>query len=79
MPRWEVNENGKIPTGHGPGPEGLPVSMTDQLMICLEDVSAEYSSGGIVVIPACPSDMGFWGYTSVPEEMCNWWTDLPTR
>lgn len=32
-------------------------------------------------IPAVPTEDGstFWGYTSVPQAGCDWWTNLPTR
>lgn len=80
LPRWEVNEEGKIPSIDGPGPEGLPMSMTDQLIVNLEDVSPSYSSGHTNLIPAVPDEDGiFWGYTSVPEDRCKWWNELPTR
>ena len=80
LPKWEVNEKGKIPTDMGPGPEGMPIPMTDQLLVDLSDVSTSYTSGNTSMVPACPDDDGnFWGYTSVPEETCKWWEELPTR
>jgi len=32
-------------------------------------------------IPAVPTEDGltFWGYTSVPQTGCDWWSNLPTR
>lgn len=81
LPKWEVNEKGKIPTDMGPAPEGMTmIPMTDQLMVNISDVSTAYSSGRTSMIPACPDEDGdFWGYTSVPEENCKWWEELPTR
>ena len=80
LPKWEVNEKGKIPTDMGPGPEGMPIPMTDQLLVDLSDVSTSYTSGDTSMVPACPDEDGnFWNYTSVPEENCKWWEKLPTR
>lgn len=81
LPKWKVNEKGKIPTDMGPVPEGMTmIPMTDQLLVNMSDVSAAYSSGRTSMIPACPDEDGnFWGYTSVPEENCKWWEELPTR
>lgn len=33
------------------------------------------------LVPAVPTEDGttFWGYTSVPQEGCEWWYNLPTR
>jgi hypothetical protein len=33
------------------------------------------------LVPAVPTEDGetFWGYTSVPEEGCRWWADLPSH
>ena len=54
--------------------------MTDQLIVNIKDVSKSYSSGETTMVPAVPDEYGdFWGYTSVPEEYCNWWEELPTR
>lgn len=80
LPKWKVNENGKVPSYIGPGPDGVPACMTDQLIVDLSDVSTSYSSGSTSMVPACPDEDGdFWGYTSVPEEFCKWWNELPTR
>ena len=80
LPKWEVASNGKIPAYHDPGPKGLPMEMTDQLIIDLKDVSKSYSSGRTNMVPAVPDEEGnFWGYTSVPEERCKWWEELPTK
>lgn len=81
LPKWEVNEQGKIPTDMGPAPEGMTmIPMTDELLVDLSDVSTSYSSGTTSMIPACPNEEGdFWGYTCVPEENCKWWEELPTR
>lgn len=80
LPKWKVNEAGKVPSYNGPGPEGMPECMTDHLLVDLSDVSTSYTSGNTDLIPACPDEDGvFWGYTSVPEENCKWWEELPTR
>jgi hypothetical protein len=33
------------------------------------------------LVPAVPTSDGdtFWGYTSVPEDRCEWWRALPTQ
>lgn len=80
LPRWKVNEKGKIPSAFGPGPKGEPEVMTDQLQLDLSKVSKSYSSGRTSMVPACPADdRSFWGYTAVPDEVCKWWAELPTR
>lgn len=80
LPKWKVNEKGKVPSYDGPGPEGQPCCMTDQLIVDLSDVSKAYSSGSTTMIPACPDEEGdFWCYTVVPEDVCKWWDELPTR
>lgn len=80
LPKWKVDEKGKVPSYQGPGPDGEPRSMTDQLIVDLSDVSTSYTSGSTSMVPACPDEDGeFWGYTSVPEENCKWWEELPTR
>ncbi len=81
LPKWKVNENGKIPTNMGPAPEGMTkIPMTDQLLVDISDVSKAYSSGSTTMIPACPDgDGNFWCYTVVPEDVCKWWDELPTR
>ena len=45
----------------------------------------ESSSGGRIdqigwLVPAVPTEENntFWGYTSVPQEGCEWWKNLPT-
>lgn len=79
LPKWKVDEKGKVPSYYGPGPAGQPARMTDQLIVDLSDVSTAYSRG-VSMVPACPDEDGkFWGYTSVPEEVCEWWDELPTR
>lgn len=81
LPKWKVNENGKIPTNMGPAPEGMTkIPMTDKLLVDISDVSKAYSSGSTTMIPACPDgDGNFWCYTVVPEDVCKWWSELPTR
>ena len=80
LPKWKVNAEGKVPSYFGPGPDGLPMEMTDQLIVNLKDVSQAYSSGETAMIPAVPDEDGdYWGYTSVPEDRCKWWNELPTK
>lgn len=80
LPKWKVDKKGKIPSAFGPGPKGEPESMTDQLLIDLSRDFKSYSSGRTSMVPACPDEDGdFWGYTSVPDEVCKWWSELPTR
>jgi len=80
LPKWKVNEKGKIPTDMGPVPDGMMIPMTNQLLVDMSDVSTAYSSGRTFIIPACPDKNGdFWGCTSIPEENCKWWEELPTR
>lgn len=80
LPKWTVNEKGKIPSTDGFDPYGEYLAMTDQIIVNLCDVSENYSSGETTMVPAVPynNDL-FWGYTSVPESLCNWWEELPTR
>ena len=80
LPKWKVDEKGKVPSYFGPGPDGETKCVTDQLIVDLSDVSTSYTSGSTTMIPASPDEDGeFWGYTSVPEEVCKWWEELPTR
>lgn len=79
LAKWKVNEKGKIPSYSGPGPEGLPMEMTDALIVNLRGVSKSYSFSE-TMIPAVPAEDGyFWGYNSAPEECYKWWEELPTR
>ena len=79
LPLWRIDKSGKIPTFNGPGYDGS-VIMTDQLYISLEDIPDSCRNDGISVIPAVPDEDGnFWGYTSVPQEFCELWKNLPTR
>ena len=80
LEKWNVDEKGKVPSYHGPVPKGLPIIMTDQLIVDLKDVSEAYSSGETTMIPAVPNESaGFWAYSAVPEDRCKWWEGLPTR
>jgi len=80
LPKWKINEKGKIPSPYGPGPEGLPESMTDQLTIDLSDLPNTCFTNEVTMVPACPTEDGseFYGYTSVPDDVCKWWDNLPT-
>ena len=77
LEKWKVNEKGKIPNYNGPGPEGIEMEMTDQLIVDLKDYG--FSSGETTIVSAIPSEEGFWGYTSVPQDKVEWWEKLPTR
>lgn len=80
LEKWNVDEKGCIP--YGIGHDGLPLSMTDQLIVDLSTVSESYTSGSTTMLPAVPDpeqDDDFWAYTSVPEDRCKWWEELPTR
>lgn len=33
-------------------------------------------AGRVPAVPDWKSE-GYWGYTSVPEDMCKWWLNLP--
>ena len=80
LPKWQVNEDGLVPSHHGPGPDGLPMQMTDQLIVDLTDVSKSFSSGETTMIPAVPDENGdFWGYTSTPHDCRILWEKLPTK
>ena len=77
LPKWKVNAEGKVPSYLGPGPDGLPMEMTDQLIVNLKDVSQAYSYGETTMVPAVPDEDG--DYTSVPENRCKWRNELPTK
>lgn len=80
LPKWKVDERGEVPSYHGPGPNGLPVCMTDQLIIDLSDFLDIELTKSTTMIPACPNEEGkFFGYTSAPVDLCKWWVKLPTR
>jgi len=80
MLKWIVSNKGKIPSPCScPGPDGY-WSMTDHLIVDISDISKSYSSGSTDMIPAVPNEDGdMWGYTSVPENGCKWWEELPTH
>ena len=81
LPKWKVNENGKIPAYFGPTIGGKTIiPMTVQLSVDLSDVSTAYSHGSTCMVPAYPNEDGnFWSYTAVTEETLKWWNELPTR
>lgn len=73
LPKWVVDETGRVPSYQGPGPEGKTRHMTDHLLVTLD-------YGNVDMIPAVPDEDGnFWCYTTVPESFCKWWNNLPTR
>lgn len=80
LPKWEVNEEGNVPSYDGPGPNGLPAYMTDILIVDLSDVSTLYSSGYTIIVPAYPNENGSLENNAfVSENILKWWKDLPTR
>lgn len=81
LPKWKIDDKGLIPSRFGPGPDGLPESMTDQLIIDLSDLQGVNFTNEVSMVPASPTEdgSGFYGYTSVPENICKWWENLPTR
>lgn len=80
LPKWKVDENGKVPSYEGPGPKTLPMPMSDQLIVNLDGVSTYNSSKETIMVPAIlDEDNDFWKYPSYPEEAIRSWNDLPTR
>ena len=65
LPRWEVNSKGKIPSTYGPGPDGEPILLTDELVI---DISDLCSLSVVEFIPEIPKGKNY-----------SWWIKLPTR
>ena len=79
LPKWKVDDKGKIPSSLGPGHDGQ-ISLTTLLIVNLKDVSASCRSGHTTIVPAVADEDGeFYGYSSVPQELCEWWDNLPTR
>ena len=60
-----VDSTGKIPSYFVLGQERHYHGLTDQI-------------GWLVPSVPVPQGDGFWGYTSVPDEGCRWWRELPT-
>ena len=80
LPKWKVDDNGRVPSYEGPGHEDWPMRMTNHLLIDLRDVSKEYSYGETDMIPAIPAKNGeFWSYESCPEVAYIRWENLPTK
>ena len=80
LDKWTINEKGEIPSHHGPGPDGTPMDMTDQLEVNLRDVPNSGFYDEMTLVPAVHNGNGiFYPYASVPEERCKWWESLPTR
>ena len=88
LPKWTINKEGKVPSYNGPGPHGFNDIMTDQLIVDLSKDFDKLSSGETTMIPAVPytkvsaipdEEDNFWGYSVVPENLCEWWRKLPTR
>ena len=81
LPRWEINAKGKIPTEYGiiSGMSEEAVT-TDQLQIKFKDTDEINYPCELTLIPAVPDGHGeFWGYLSVPEDLCKWWEKLPNK
>lgn len=77
LPMWTVNENGEIPSHHGPRPDGTPMYMTDQLLLNTKDL-LPYDD--MIFWPAIPNKDGiFIRYPSKEEKYYKWWESLPTR
>lgn len=77
---WKVDEEGFVPKQMPPGPEGIPVSKTHQLMINLKNDIASCNSDTTCVIPAILDKKGnYLKYSSAPKSRINWWQSLPTR
>ena len=75
LPKWTVDEHGKVPPYEGPLPEWTSQMKTDQLIVDLKDVSECYQSGKTTMIPAVPHDDRmdfFYAYFVVPENRVKW-------
>ncbi|MBE5821263.1 MAG: hypothetical protein E7311_01570 [Clostridiales bacterium] len=80
LPKWIINEKGRVPNYRGPGPNGIEREMTDQLIINLKDVG--FDSGKTALVPAVPYenyDDQFWTYGDVPQDKVEWWENFPTK
>lgn len=78
--RWVVDNLGRVPSYHGPVPEGVTHFKTDQLIANIGDIDKFWASGRTPMIPAIPHVNGlFWCYNSVPKDKITWWESLPTR
>lgn len=65
LPKWSVDEEGKVPSYHGSEEE----YKTDQLIVDLSDMGLSITT----LVPAAPDEDG-----NFSEEICKW-TKLPTR
>ena len=77
--KWEVNEDGKIPTYII---NDIPSeSMTNRLNVNLVGIPGiTISFTCTSMVPAYPIEGGyFYCYNREPEELRNWWNSLPTR
>lgn len=80
LKKWKVDKKGNVPSYDGPGPIESDISVTNQLIIDISDVSDNYSSKNTTMIPAYPDEnCKFYGYSSCPENIQAWWEELPTR
>ena len=73
LPKWEVNENGEVPSYRGPRPLESALSMTTSLSIDLPDTSTSYTLKNTIMVPAYLNEYGS------SEEELNLWVNLPTR
>lgn len=80
LDKWKVDKKGLVPSYRGPGPKKLKQEKTDQLIVDIGDVSELYTSGNTIMIPAVTDDnSNFYCYGALPEALCVWWRNLPTR
>ena len=78
VPKWTVDNDGKVPSYTGQGPYGVSLK-TDKLIIDLSDISF-FCSGTTEMVPAYPTENGaFWDNHSAPDDIIKWWKELPTR
>lgn len=77
LPRWKVDKNGQVPSYDGPGIEGEPKVMVDNLQITFED---DGKIRNYNMYPAVPNGRGgFYKYESIPDKEYKKWEKMPTR
>ena len=80
LPKWKVNEYGKIPSYFGPDHSGINKENTNQLIVNLKNVSKAYPSGETIMIPAVPNENDeFLDYNFISKDNYIWWNALPTK
>ena len=75
LKKWQVDEEGFVPSYKGPGPRGMQSCLTNELIIDLE-VDGKFIQTSM--IPAVIADDGTL-YVSIPKYKMKHWTNLPTR